>query len=283
MKKIKLFDGINILFALQGQGKSYCATYIAVQTLLQNSTRKVLSNYPIIFERPLTFRQRLINYILNLLKCDKKIIKYLNITLNRQIPEILQTYKWEDSFTGTAIKDCIIIIDESHDKYTGAYAYELNKHDRKFFSRLRHNHNIVMLMSQSFEDIHPFIRRRTAFIHEIKKRKWVFLKNPSCFFIETYISIKNYMNKDLHKINKNAEKTMFLRQKVPFNLLTGTAYNTHYYKDIRIEPELTLWTDELEGKTVPSKFNIYDSSEEEDYTPKKKRKKAVESEDEFLE
>lgn len=262
---IKIYDGINIIFGMQGQGKSYVCTAIAVQELLKNR-KKVLSNYPIIFDRPLTLYQKLINAVLDYYKCDEKRI--WNYLLKRQIPEKLQTYVWRDSFTGAAIKDALIIIDESHDKYTGAYAFELNKEDRKFFSRLRHNGNAVYLMSQSYEDIHPFIRRRTAFVHEMKKRKWVFFRTPSCFFIETYSSIKNYINKDIHKFNKKAEKTIFNKQKIPFSLLVAAAYNTHYFRDIHVEPELELWEDELEGKTIPSKFNM----DIEDEPKEKKRR-----------
>jgi len=81
----------------------------------------------------------------------------------------------------------LIIIDESHTKYTGAYAYELTKEDRMFFSTLRHNNNALFLMSQSYEDIHPFIRKRFAYLNEVSKVKHFWKKTPSCFYINTIL------------------------------------------------------------------------------------------------
>lgn len=256
--KYKIYDGINIVSALQGEGKTYICTHKALYEIMnKNSRYRVFSNYPIIFKKPLSLREKVINKLLSLLKREAYTINILNkrITFYVSVEEKLSSYIWEDTLTQFPIKDCLIIIDESHDRYTGAYAYELNKDDRKFFSRLRHNGNSVYLMSQSYEDIHPFIRRRMAFLHEVSKSKWFWSKIPSSFTISTYNSIKSYLKKDDYKIHKKARKTIYSKERIKFTVLVGNAYNTHYYRDIRDEPEYKLWIDAVNENT-PSTINV---------------------------
>jgi len=61
-------------------------------------------------------------------------------------------------------------------------------------------------MSQSYEDIHPFIRKRFAYLNEVLKLNIFGKKTPSCFYINTYTSIKLYLHKDEHKLHKKAKR-----------------------------------------------------------------------------
>lgn len=256
MKFKDIEDGINVYFCLQGGGKSYVCTHKVVQ-LLSNPKNKriVLSNYPIIATLPLTLKQNITNKILSIFKKDVITIKVSNkkqIVLSQQEKKVVSTYKWEDDYTKEGVRDKIIVIDETHTKYTGAYAYELSKEDRKFFSVLRHNNNSVMVMSQSYEDIHPFLRKRFAYLHEIKKVNRLFSKKPSHFFVDTYITIKDYIKRDDYKLHKKAKKTLFKREKIKFTKTVGNSYNTHFYKDTRQEPKYISWIDDLYGKPTES-------------------------------
>jgi len=244
-KKNIIYDGINIFTGLQGEGKSYVCTYKAVQELLNpKQNRKVISNYPIIVRVPFTFKQKFINYILTVSKKEYLNIKLFKkeIKLIKQIQEIKSSFIWNDSYTTMAVKNALILLDESGaDKYTGSYAYELTKEDRTFFSRLRHNNNSVFLMSPTYEDIHPFIRRRMAYLHAVSKLKLPLYKEPFNFHIDTYTSIKNFLKRDDYKIHKKAKKTRFNHESIRFSKLIGTSYNTHFFKDIRPEPEYISW------------------------------------------
>lgn len=254
MKKNIIDDGLSIFFALQGNGKTYVCTDKAIKEIINpKSVRKVLSNYPIIVTIPLTFKQKVVNRILDHYKSDthKFTFTFLNksITLNRYRKETKSSLVWNDEYTNAqfAIKDALVIIDEGHDKYTGSYAYELTKQDRMFFSRLRHNNIAVFIMSQSYEDIHPFLRRRLAFLHEVSKVKHFWKKTPSCFNIDTYTSIKNYLRKDDHKTHKKTKPTRLRHEKIQFSLLTATAYNTHYFRNIGKEPIYESWYNKIQG------------------------------------
>jgi hypothetical protein len=249
--KIEIVDGINVFFGLGGVGKSYVITHKAKNILLdKKNKRKVISNYPIIFRRPLTLRQKIANWILDKKKLDTYIIPYINKTINRTIPDIVQSLVWEDTYTQEAVKDSYILIDESHNRYTGVYAHELTKQDRSFFTKLRHNNNAVCLMGQSYDDIHPFLLKKVTRLHEVKKRKWFFKKNPSCFFIDTYLSVKDYLHKDEYKIHKKTKKTRFSHERINFTQLVATAYNTHFFKDMREEPIYQTWYDKIYPSTI---------------------------------
>lgn len=242
MSKNPIYDGINVFIGLQGQGKSYVCTYKAASELSKPNGKKVISNYPIVIHLPITLKQRIINYILTISKKECISLFKEKIVLKKHIPEVKSSYIWNDEYTTMAVKDALILIDESGaDKYTGSYAYELTKEDRTFFSRLRHNGVSVFFMSPSYEDIHPFIRRRMAYLHDVSKFKLPFSKNPHTFFINTYTSIKSYLKRDDHKIHKKAKKTVFKHESIRFSKEIGTAYNTHFFKDIRPEPDYVLW------------------------------------------
>lgn len=243
-------DGLSIYFALQGQGKTFVCTHKAVMELLNpKSKRKVISNYPIIVTVQISGKQKLINRILKHYKTETRTFKILNktITLTKQTEQVLSSYKWNDEYTNSSyhVQDALILIDEGHTRYTGSYAWELTKEDRKFFSTLRHNNIAAYIMTQRSDDIHPFLRGRTAFWNEISKVKHFWSKNPAHFYIDTYTSHKDYMNRVAHKLHKKAKPTRFRREKIPFTQLVGTAYNTHYYRNIGKEPEYVLWLDEL--------------------------------------
>ena len=266
MKNI-IDDGINIFFALQGEGKSYVTSHKASYEMMNKNGRKVISNFPIIFDRPLTTKQSLINLFLNVVKKNHYTFKFLKLSIIRQKGETLSSLKWEDNYTSMGVKDALVIIDESHDRYTGVYAHELNKGDRKFFSRLRHNGVAVFLMSQSYEDIHPFLLRRLAFVHEVHKKKRLFaskvydevekkdkmVRLPSSFEIYTYRKIKDYINRDAYKLHKKARKTLFRKETIAFTNLIGNAYNTHYFRDMTQEPIYQRWDNFIAGmKNMPA-------------------------------
>lgn len=236
---------INIYFGLAGAGKSYVLTDMAVREMLKENGKRVFSNYPIVFIPELTKKEKRYNLWVKIHNLFSK--KKLEPIVNE---EKLCTYKWENSYTDVPIHDSIIIIDESHERYCGSFAWELTKEDRRFFTRFRHNTNEIHVMSQSYEDIHPFIRRRAAFFHEVTKRHWPFLKKPSCFFVKTYKNIKDYVSKNEYKRNKKAGKTEYKVRKVKFTDLVGNAYNTHYFRDTRPEPEFMLWTDYFNKQIV---------------------------------
>lgn len=247
MKNV-IYDGVNYFVALQGEGKSYVCTHKAVFELLNpKSKRKVLSNFPIVVTVPFTFKQKLVHYILSIYKKESLTFKLFGkqINLTKEIQEIRSSYVWKDDYTGKGVKNALILIDESHDKYTGAYAYELNKDDRKFFSRLRHNDIAVYLMSQSQDDIHPFIRRRLAYIHDIHKTKFFWNKAPSYFTVKTYTSIKNYLRRDDHRIHKRAKKTEYHKERIRFSVLISNSYNTHFFRDTREEPKYINWYNQI--------------------------------------
>lgn len=251
--KTEIADGINVFFGLGGVGKSYVITHKAKNILLdKKNKRKVISNYPIIFRRPLTFRQAIANWVLDKMKLDTYIIPIIKKTINRTIPDIVQSLVWEDNYTQEAVKDSYILIDESHNRYTGVYAHELTKQDRSFFTKLRHNNNAVCLMGQSFDDIHPFLLKKVTRLHEVKKRKWFFKKTPSCFFIDTYLSVKDYLHKDDYKIHKKTKKTRLSHERINFTLLVATAYNTHFFKDMREEPIYQTWYDKIHPLPIES-------------------------------
>ncbi len=251
MKNI-IDDGINVFIGLQGVGKSYVVTHKATYELLNpKSKKKVISNYPIIVYVPFTFKQKLTNYILSLYKSDTHTFKIgkKEIILQKQIQEVRCSYIWNKEYTHMGVKDALVIIDESgQDEYSGTYAYELTKEDRKFFSRLRHHNISVFMMSVSPDDIHPFIKRRLAYIHEVSKLKFPWSKKPYKFFINTYTSIKDYLKRDDYKIHKKARKTLFRRESIKFSDLVGNAYNTHYYKDMREEPNYVPWFNNILGQ-----------------------------------
>ena len=258
MKPVKIYDGANIIIGLQGFGKSYYGTILALSELLnKKSKRKVLSNYPIVVKVPLNKKQKLINFILHFYKSDSHTFRIgkKEIILQEQIQEVRCSNIWDDAYTGRGVKDALVILDESGaDKYTGTYAYELTKDDRKFFRRLRHHNVSVYLMSASADDIHPFIKRGLAYVHDVHNIKFPWSKTPYRFFVDTYTSIKDYLKRDEHKHNKRVRKTLFKHISFPFDPLVSTSYNTHFYRDISPEPDYIPWYNNITGELNDKTF-----------------------------
>lgn len=252
MKGKVVYEGLNLFIGLQGFGKSYVVTDKARKELLKTKNgKKVISNYPIVVKVPLSYKQKITNIILSIYKKEILLFNLFGkqYILQKCIQKNISSYVWRDYYTDEGIKNSLVIIDESgQDKYSGSYAFELTKSDRKFFSRLRHNNISVYMMATSPDDIHPFLRRKLAYIHDITKRNNILTKKPSKFFINTYTSLKDFNKRDEHTIHKKARNTRYAHETLSFSLDVANCYNTYFFRDNRAEPIYTSWYNEESGE-----------------------------------
>lgn len=252
----------HLVWGAPSQGKSYISTSIAVHALLEH--KKVFTNYPVIYEKPLKINQKIYNAYS---KLYNKIISYLPLRCNLFYKavykkEILSTYKWQKDYIYAGLNNVVILLDEAYTEFNCHNKLPIDEHT--FFATTGHNCNEVYLIAQNYSRINVAIRELAnffVFVHKFsnplsllpsKGRKQL---TPLFFTVETYISEEDYKYR---RINKYA---IYERKRHWFNINIAKAYDTQYFKSIEKPLTLQLWSDLVK---TPYRPDNIESKEKED-------------------
>lgn len=222
---------IYIVWAPPKKGKTYFVTLKAVKALIKGR-RKVISNYPIIFHRPLSFVQKSKNLIITILK--KSGMKRFS-GLEFVQGELLSSLVWEKKFLQGGIQDSMIILDEAYDLVGSRDYRNFSKESHSFFATNGHDDNDFWLIAHHPGRIDVIIREMCNIFYYVKKIG--IGERALLFIVNGYLSEEDFVKRKSEKSSVYSRNIIF-----PSDLVQG-AYNYKYYRNKNPNERFETWVD----------------------------------------
>lgn len=224
---------IYIVWAPPKKGKTYFVTMKAVKEILKGK-RKVISNYPIVFHRPLSGMQSLRNFAVKVIK-RFKIKRFESLELVEG--ELLCSLVWEDKFLQGGIQDSMIILDEAYEKVGSRDYRSFTKKTHTFFATNGHDDNDFWLIAQHPARIDIIIREMVNIFYYIKKIG--FGEKALLFIANGYLSEDDFVKRKSDKSSVYSRNIIF-----PSELVQG-AYNYKFFRNPSPNELYETWVEKL--------------------------------------
>lgn len=194
---------IYIIWAAPRKGKTYYATYIAINALKniqkkKGNKNKVFSNYPIFHKK-----------YGSTLYLDRESLQY-------------------------DITDSIIIFDEAYRDFNARTFFKFTKAEHTFFATNGHDNNDIYLIAHGINRIDTVIREMVDTYYFVKKYGIPFMDKPLLFNIEGYIDLQDIAQR--HRRN-SVYSSFWLR----FSKEVAESYNTHYFRKPDKKIDFLTW------------------------------------------
>lgn len=239
---------IYLIWAPPSEGKSYYVTNRAVELLIKGRKR-IFSNYPIVYQEPLTpfqFAKNVYNRI-----TKKPLIQN----------KVYSTYKWETEYVYKGITNSVIILDEAY-MYYSSRKKDVDKDVHSFFATNGHDGNDFYLIAQHYNRLDLIIREMASYYVFVSKisnplsligsgaREGELM--PLLFKIEFYLSEEEFKYRRIHK-------TVFKQQRIFFNKRIAHAYDTRFFRKTEKSMTPVKWVD-----LMTPEMSVIDVSEKEE-------------------
>lgn len=231
---------IYIVWAPPKKGKTYFVTMKAVKALLKGG-RKVISNYPIVFNRPLTLGQKAHNLFIGLGKGLR--LKWFNDKKKIE-GELLSSLVWEDKFITGGIQDSMIILDEAYRVVGSRDFKQFLKATHTFFATNGHDDNDFWVIAQHPARIDIIIREMVNIFYYVKKIG--FGEKALLFIVNGYLSEEDFVKR------RNEKSSVYSREFILPNNLIKSAYNFKYFRNKEPIVKFESWIEKhkRENKTM---------------------------------
>jgi len=235
---------IYIIWAPPRQGKTFFATFKALQELKKkNSKKKVFSNYPIIYIEPLTGSQKLYNWANRQLA----IITKGRFGKSQIEEKIYSTYRWVPELIYSGIHDSMIIIDEAYRDYSSRNFKEFKVDTHTFFATNGHDKNEIYLIGQHPNRLDVIIREMVNIFYYVRKKTLPFSEKPYLFVVEGYLTEEDFLRR------ASDESACWSKQFISLRNDVKTAYDTHFFRHEGEQTTYEKWSD-IYDKTNRQQF-----------------------------
>lgn len=265
---------IYLLWGAPSQGKTYYATYVAIQELLKG--KRVFSNYPIVFTEPPSIQKKVINLFLKqiwrikkvswvthkllYMKLSKKptLTKYHKFVMSNPVytPKYLEkeysTLKWEDDYVYQSLQSCVIILDEAYRSFSSRKR-DVKEAEHLFFSTNGHTNIEIYLIAQHYNRLDLIIREMANYYVFISK-----MCNPFSFgnkggregeLKPLFFTIETYTSEDEYKYRR-IFKTVYSVKRILFSKKVADAFNTQYFKGLEKPIRPQRWSELMKNQTI---------------------------------
>jgi hypothetical protein len=236
---------IYIIWAPPREGKSFYATYLVLKELQKKNGKKCYTNYPVIYERPLSFFDKVKNIkrkIKNRLKSSLNVIetrKYRKYQYQEMIkPKIFSSYKWDSEYIYSGVRKSLVILDEAYNEGVNSREWvNFDKDKHLFFSTNGHNDLDIYLIAQNPARIDTVIREMCNYFIFVAKNCFPWSNEPLWFTVEYYLSIEDFQKR------KSDEDKTWSRIRIGKSKDVMASYDTHWYRNENAEPNAETWAE----------------------------------------
>jgi len=217
-----------IIHAAPREGKTYVATFWAIQELMKKRPKNVFSNYPIIVSIPLPITQRLYN--LGIKIYNKVFHKTTELITNK----IISSNVWKKEYIYSGLANAVIFIDEAYRDFSSKESMKFDKDELTFFSTSGHSDNDIYVITQSPARVEVSIRDVTNIYYYV--HKWInpITQKPLWFDVDAYIDETSW------KMRNMKEGMRYSRQRVRFKSIVFNSYDTKQFRNDK-EQETIKW------------------------------------------
>lgn len=230
---------IHLIWGAPGQGKTYVATAEAISFLKKKGKfrKKVFSNYPIIYHKPLNIFQRSLNMII---KVNNILFKNRKKDLIQK--EVLSTIKWEEEYIYAGITNSVIVLDEAY-RYFSSRKRDVKADEHSFFATNGHDGNEIYVIAQHYNRIDLIIREMANFYTYVSK-----MSNPFSLAgsgardgepMPLFFRMESYISEDDFKMRR-IRPSIYMKKRLWFSKGVASAYDTRYFR--KTEPPLNFKT-----------------------------------------